>query len=234
MRPIVDVLVFLGLVGGVVVAFWLVPRASSQERPAGEPDAPIDLEGAPIVAVDPDPDVVESPLEGDATVDDGAPVPEGEPADDEIADGPVDESLLTWADLASYRYTYPTGWMEASAEERPLLPSPIPDEVRAHDGQRRTIAGHVLPLVSEDGWIYEFMLVRYFGACCFGMTPAITEWIYCYVQPEDGFDIIPGEAVLVTGELEVGEEWLDGGFVDSIYRMRATSFEVLEDYDPME
>lgn len=115
---------------------------------------------------------------------------------------PVDGStVIAWDTLRRYQY-------QEGLEG-------LPDDVRALEGKKVTIAGFLLPLYEFDD-IHEFHLVASHWSCCFGVPPGLSGWI--------AIDLAPGEKGLqntieplkVTGTFKVGEK-KEAGYVVAIY-----------------
>ncbi|MGH7973351.1 MAG: hypothetical protein ACREIC_31920, partial [Limisphaerales bacterium] len=61
----------------------------------------------------------------------------------------------------------------ASAETR----SKIPPAVLALDGHLVWIRGFLLPLKTNEGLTFDFLLMRNQNMCCFGSVPKVNEWV---------------------------------------------------------
>jgi hypothetical protein len=149
-----------------------------------------------------------------------APAPPG-PVPDPIVPkmAPPSESkplVLSFATLASYRYTLPP--RRSPGENAPLLKAQIPDPIKALNGKKITIEGYMIPMDFEKGKILRFVLSRSMIGCCFADSLRINELIK--VDPADGMAVDYCDVARVTGTLEVGEEFEDG-FLVSLYRLKA-------------
>ena len=108
------------------------------------------------------------------------------------------------------------------------LNSQIPETILVLHGRSVAIEGFMLPVVSEKGWISEFMLLRDTQACCFGVIPELNEWVYVKVN-SDGKGVkskrkkvrfLNNVPVTVKGKLLVGSQ-IDPNTGVNIYVMQA-------------
>ena len=99
----------------------------------------------------------------------------------------------------------------------------IPDEVRALNGQERSIRGFMLPLRFSSDGVSEFLLTASVDSCHFGIVPFITDWIR--VEMTEGVPF-PGTApITVFGTFYVDVE-TNGDDVVGIYRMEGRAVAV--------
>ena len=102
----------------------------------------------------------------------------------------------------------------------------FPEEVLALDGERIALEGYKQPLSFNGNKVASFVLSPYPPGCCFGGMPGLDEWVEVEVAG-DGVDYFAYRVIRVTGELEVGEELDDWGYVASLYRMNSDKVEKL-------
>ena len=108
------------------------------------------------------------------------------------------------------------------------LNSQIPETILVLHGRSVAIEGFMLPVVSEKGWISEFMLLRDTQACCFGVIPELNEWVYVKVNSEGKgvkskrkkVRFLNNVPVTVKGKLLVGSQ-IDPNTGVNIYVMQA-------------
>jgi len=177
-------------------------------------DAPAD----PDVAAD-----VEEPLTvaqwgaaAEPAVERAAPAPSPVPDDAPRSDAPQSLLLsldLTFDDLASYRYEYPEDGRTPKKDQ-------IPATIQKLAGKRIVIKGFMIPLKNDGEDVVEFVLVRNQNACCFGIVPAMNEWIHVKMDPEKVAPYAIDVPITVFGTLEVGEAY-ENGLLMSIYRMQS-------------
>jgi hypothetical protein len=130
---------------------------------------------------------------------------------------------LTFAALSGFKYELPqpeTSLPGYAIENSHM--GQIPQEIRSLDGVQCLLAGFMVPLqITRDGKVSSFALTQDQQLCCFGIAPAMNEWVM--VTMVDGHTAIyrNDEPVVVYGQFAVGEE-IDGGHVISLYRMKST------------
>jgi len=126
---------------------------------------------------------------------------------------------VSFSDLSSFPYTPP-------ARGKDLRPDPFPREVRALDGKRVSIAGYMVPLHFQDGKIESFYLSRGGFACCYADAPKVTDYIKVSMPPGQFAQM--SDLARVSGVLEVGEELGSGGWVETVYRLKAEAVKPAE------
>jgi hypothetical protein len=111
--------------------------------------------------------------------------------------------VVTWETLA--KYVYQEG-LEG-----------VPEEIRALDGKRVTMAGFLLTLYEFDD-IEDFNLVASHWSCCFGVVPSLNGWVH--VKLAEGQVGLPNtsEPLKVAGTFRLREE-KEAGYVVSIYAL---------------
>lgn len=120
---------------------------------------------------------------------------------------------LTFDDLASYRYEYPEDGKNPKKDQ-------IPARVLKLDGKRIAIKGFMIPLRNDGEDVVEFVLVRNQNACCFGIVPAMNEWIHVKMDPEQAAPYAIDIPITVFGELDIGEVY-ENELLMSIYRLQS-------------
>ena len=129
---------------------------------------------------------------------------------------------ITWSDLRMLNYK--TGEM--------------PESLRQLVGKSIKIPGFAVPLEGDDEFEYieEFLLVPYFGACIHVPPPPPNQVIHVILDEPVHFEVI-SFAIWITGILEIGDYFLEGGSDDfgqmrydteTSYLMRGLS---VEEYD---
>ena len=119
---------------------------------------------------------------------------------------------LTFDDLASYRYEYPEDGRKPKKDQ-------IPKKILKLAGAKIAIKGFMIPLKNEGEDVVEFVLVRNQNACCFGIVPAMNEWIHIKMEKEQVAPYAIDIPITVFGKLEVGESY-ENDLLMSIYRMQ--------------
>ena len=129
---------------------------------------------------------------------------------------------ITWSDLR--KLNYKTGEM--------------PESLRQLVGKPIKIPGFAVPLEGDDEFEYieEFLLVPYFGACIHVPPPPPNQVIHVILDEPVHFEVI-SFAIWITGILEIGDYFLEGGSdeygqmrydTETSYLMRGLS---VEEYD---
>lgn len=118
---------------------------------------------------------------------------------------------LTFDDLASYRYEYPEDGKNPKKDQ-------IPAKILKLDGKRIAIKGFMIPLRNDGEDVVEFVLARNQNACCFGIVPAMNEWIHVTMDPDEVAPYAIDVPITVFGELDVGETY-ENELLMSIYRL---------------
>jgi hypothetical protein len=168
---------------------------------------------------------LDAPVEADA-IEIGEPITVAqwgmseEPAVEKAAPAPDTgpQSLLvhldlTFDDLANYRYEYPEDGRTPKKDQ-------IPATIQKLNGKPIVIKGFMIPLKNEGEDVVEFVLVRNQNACCFGIVPAMNEWIHIKMDPEKFAPYAIDIPITVFGKLEVGETF-ENDLLMSIYRMQS-------------
>ena len=103
---------------------------------------------------------------------------------------------VKWSDLR--KLNYKTGEM--------------PESLRELIGKSIKIPGFAVPLEGDDGFEYidEFLLVPYFGACIHVPPPPPNQVIPVILDEPVHFEVI-SFAIWITGILEIGDYFLEGG-----------------------
>ena len=154
--------------------------------------------------------VVRTPTSGGGGVERGRG-PDGGPSD------PQTMQLVGWAPASDDGST-PVSWTALGAYAYREGLASLPEDLRALDGRRVTVAGFLLPLYEFDA-IREFNLVASHWSCCFGVPPGLSGWVHVKLAPgHDGLRNTT-EPLKVTGTLHVAEH-MEAGYVVSIYALR--------------
>jgi hypothetical protein len=130
-----------------------------------------------------------------------------------------DGQPVSFATLSSFPYSPPA--RRVGGARTVLRPDPFPPEVRALHGKKVSISGFMVPLTMKGGRIDSFYLSRGVFGCCYADMPRISDYIKVTMPP--GQYAPSSEMSQVSGVLEVGEEFDAGGYVETVYRLRAIS-----------
>ena len=129
---------------------------------------------------------------------------------------------VPFSKLSGFEYHDPAPYTARNWEAEGGAPKErIPDEVRELSDERVMVAGFMVPLAFDRrGNVEAFALSQDLLFCCYGIPPAMHEWIMVTVEEGARVTYIKDTPIAVFGKLEVGEE-LDDGYVLSMYRMEA-------------
>lgn len=120
--------------------------------------------------------------------------------------------------LGSFEFTTPD-WKSGKADD--LVPpaglEQFPETVKKLDGQKVAITGFMLPIKLDGGLVTEFLLMRDPSMCCYGVIPAITDWVVVRMKGK-GVKALMDYPVGVVGVMQVGAQW-ESGYVTGIYRI---------------
>jgi len=102
------------------------------------------------------------------------------------------------------------------------------------NGKSIKMPGYVLPLQSEDGKVYEFMLVPYVGACVHTPAPPANQLVFVKTSEgfpsEDLFTPVWVEGVMSTKQATYDLSYRDGNLdVESGYSLDAVQIKVYEE-----
>jgi hypothetical protein len=108
---------------------------------------------------------------------------------------------------------------QVAAQADPAAPQDrIPARVRALDGKRVCILGYMLPVaLDEKGRATQFLIIRSPLVCCFGVAPALNEWVVATMAGK-GAEATQDVPLRFYGTLHVGE-FYDGKVFTGLYRL---------------
>lgn len=119
--------------------------------------------------------------------------------------------------LASYRFEAP-GFDPAAKPDAPPRTGEeqIPAAVKAWSGRKAIVTGFMLPTKLEKGLTTEFLLVKDPSMCCYGVMPAMNEWII--VRMVKGVRPLMDVPVSFYGTFKVGAI-MENGYQTGIYEL---------------
>ena len=129
----------------------------------------------------------------------------------------------TFAALGGYKYEVPDP-DEIRKSPTPTKPikDQIPPKIKALDGQPTLLVGFMVPIeITREGKVKSFALTQNQTFCCFGVPPAMNEWVMVTMDEGVTADYIMDLPVAAYGLLSVGEE-IEDGYVLSMYRMKSS------------
>lgn len=130
---------------------------------------------------------------------------------------------VSFNQLGIYTYEVPDPDKVAAAEDpRTVLGDQIPKEIKDLNNQDVLIIGFMVPIeIDEKGRLTAFALTQNQAFCCYGVPPAVNEWLMVDMTEGAHAEFVSDMPIAVYGKLEVGEE-LDEGYILSVYRMKST------------
>lgn len=103
------------------------------------------------------------------------------------------------------------------------LPDQIPQPIRDLDGKPVMLVGYMVPIEFDmNGEIASFILTQNQSFCCFGIVPAMNEWVTVTLSGNRKVRYFANEPIGVLGTLSVGER-IEDGWITSVYRASAES-----------
>ena len=138
---------------------------------------------------------------------------------DKTADGKY--LKVTFNALGSYKYELPDpDALLASPDPTKPLKDQIPGPLKKLNKQPVVVVGFMVPVeIDNQGNVKSFALTQNQMFCCFGVPPAMNEWVMVSVgeKPVTYYADLP---IAAFGSMEVGEQ-IEDGYVMSVYRMTA-------------
>jgi hypothetical protein len=134
---------------------------------------------------------------------------------------------LTFSALGSYQYEVPDpDIIRGSADPTKPPKDQIPAKIKALNGEEVIVVGFMVPIeITREGKVKSFALTVNQTFCCFGVPPAMNEWVMVEMEEGKTAPYTMDIPVAAYGKFAVGEE-IEDGYVLSIYRM--TSHEVID------
>jgi hypothetical protein len=117
--------------------------------------------------------------------------------------------------LGSYKFVAPA--FDPAADPNKPLPTgeeQIPDYVKAWNGRKAIVTGFMLPTKMANGLVTEFLLVKDPMMCCYGVVPAMNEWVVVHMPK--GTKPLMDVPISFYGELKIGAIF-ENGYLSGIY-----------------
>jgi hypothetical protein len=117
--------------------------------------------------------------------------------------------------LGSYKFVAPA--FDPAADPNKQLPTgeeQIPAYVKAWNGHKAIVTGFMLPTKMANGLVTEFLLVKDPMMCCYGVVPAMNEWVV--VRMPKGTKPLMDVPISFYGELKIGAIF-ENGYLSGIY-----------------
>lgn len=130
---------------------------------------------------------------------------------------------VTFSALGGYKYEIPDpDEIRKSANPTKAPKDQIPAKLRELDGSPTLLVGFMVPIeITREGKVKSFALTQNQTFCCFGVPPAMNEWVMVTMDEGTTADYIMDLPVAAYGVLSVGEE-IEDGYVLSMYRMKSS------------
>lgn len=130
---------------------------------------------------------------------------------------------VNFGQLGNFEYNvpYPEDIREAD-KPMDVIGDQIPKEIKALNEQKVIAVGYMMPIdVDRKGRIKSFALVEDQASCCYGIPPAMNEWIMVEMKEGEFAGYYNDIPTAVFGKIEIGEE-IEDGYIMSLYRMEAS------------
>lgn len=117
--------------------------------------------------------------------------------------------------LAAFKFVPPP--FDPAADPKSALPTgeeQIPAAVKAWNGQKAIVTGFMLPTKMDNGLVTEFLLVKDPMMCCYGVVPAMNEWVV--VRMSKGTKPLMDVPISFYGQLKIGALF-ENGYMSGIY-----------------
>ena len=130
---------------------------------------------------------------------------------------------VTFAALGSFKYDVPDpDELRKSPTPTKPLKDQIPAKLKGLDKQKVLVVGFMVPIeITREGKVKSFAITQNQQFCCFGVPPAMNEWVMVTMEEGKVADYIMDLPVAAYGELAVSEE-IEDGYVLSMYRMKSS------------
>jgi hypothetical protein len=135
-----------------------------------------------------------------------------------------DALVLGFDVLAAFPYAVPE--MLPAGQEQSAPKQPIPAAVQAFSGKRAVVSGYMLPLQLQEGRARQFLLVRNQASCCYGVAPAMNEYVLVTMANE-GVRPVMDVPITVVGTIKVGETYEEGLLV-GIYQLDGEKIDTMK------
>lgn len=97
----------------------------------------------------------------------------------------------------------------------------VPRSILQLENQRVLIQGFMIPTVTADHRVKEFLLVRNQASCCFGLPPQVSEVLEVRMSGRPAEPLMD-RTVNVIGQFHVQEHWA-GPYLGSLYQLEGDS-----------
>ncbi|HWA28269.1 MAG TPA: DUF3299 domain-containing protein [Lacunisphaera sp.] len=127
---------------------------------------------------------------------------------------------VSFEDLASFAIADPP----LTQQPTPGAMTLVPPDLRELDGRTVSLDGFMLPTRLEKGLVKEFLFLRNQSMCCYGVSPALNEWVIVKMKG-GGVEAHQDVPTKLYGKLHVGEIY-EGGMLFGIYEIEGDKLAV--------
>lgn len=187
-------------------AAWLLPGAAALETPA-VPASPTAVSPTAGSGAD-------SPPAAAAAIP--APPPLPAPAWDKPLKTVSGYTQVGFDWLAGFALPSPATPVAQGAPPPDVL-AQVPAPIKRLDGKKVLVTGFMLPVKIEKGFATEFLLLSSPLLCCYGVTPAVNQWILVKMRQE-GLPPVQDVPMPVAGRLRLRAQW-ESGLLTGIYEL---------------
>ena len=96
----------------------------------------------------------------------------------------------------------------------------VPPTIQALDGEKISVAGFMIPMITDKDKVSSFILAQTRGSCCYGLTPKLNQWIYVEMNPGKTVESSMDVPITVSGTLMVSKDLNAPDKSWCLYRMR--------------
>jgi hypothetical protein len=130
---------------------------------------------------------------------------------------------VTFAALGSFAYEVPDPEVvRNSPDPAAAVGKQVPPPILELNQDPVVIVGFMVPIdVDKEGRVKSFALTQNQMFCCYGIPPAMNEWMMVEMDEGEYADFTMDLPVAAYGNFDVGEE-IEDGYILSLYRMTAS------------
>ena len=135
-------------------------------------------------------------------------------------DGPLETvsgyAKIAFSQLAGFTVNAPNQPLPTGTIPPDIL-AQVPASIQRLDGKKVVLTGFMLPTKLENGFATEFFFMSSSQLCCFGVTPAVNEWMLVKMRKE-GLPAVQDVPVSLAGRLRIRVQWTEG-VLASLYEL---------------
>lgn len=102
----------------------------------------------------------------------------------------------------------------------------VPPAVQELNGEKISVAGFMIPMITEKDQVNSFILAQTRGSCCYGLVPKLNQWIYVQMDQGKTAEILMDIPVTVFGILTVNKRFNPQDKDWCLYRMAGEKVEL--------